>query len=224
MNDTIITAFQLCGIGLGFGLGGPCLVTCLPFTLSLAVGEVAKPGTALRSRFLFLGGRLCAYLVLGAAAGLSGGLLQRFSTPDFGLRAHLLAGILSIVLSMVMAWDLWKKPGPAGCATRRRPAWASAGFFPLGFFVGIVPCGPLASLLVSIALISKTALAGLCFAGAFGVGTCVAGAATFGVLHLMLALPRKTVRQDRLMVVGKAISAIVLFGMGVFIVLHELLG
>ena len=224
MNDTIITAVQLCGIGLGFGLGGPCLVTCLPFTLSLAVGDVAKPGAALRSLTLFLGGRLCAYLVLGAAAGLSGGLLQRFSTPDFSLRAHVLAGILSIVLSMIVAWDLWKKPGPAGCAARRRPTWAPAGLFPLGFFVGIVPCGPLASLLVSIALISKTALAGLCFAGAFGVGTCVAGATTFGVLYLILARPCKAVRQNRLMAAGRGLSALILFGMGVFLVLHELLG
>lgn len=224
MGDTIITAFQLCGIGLSFGLGGPCLVTCLPFTLSLAVSEVAKPGAALRSLALFLGGRLCAYLVLGAAAGLSGGLLQRFSTRDFSSRAHVLAGILSIALSLAVAWNLWRKPGPAGCAARRTPAWASAGFFPLGFFAGIVPCGPLAGLLVSIALISKTALAGLCFAGAFGLGTCIAGAAAFGMLRVVLALPRKTVRPDRLAAAGQGISAVVLFGMGVFFVLHELLG
>ena len=221
MGDTIITAFQLCGIGLAFGLGWPCLVTCLPFTLGIAVSEVAKPGAAFRPLALFLGGRLCAYLVLGAAAGLSGGLLQRFSAQDFSSRTHVLAGVLSIVLSMAVAWDLCRKPGTAGCAGRRMPAWASTGFLPLGFFVGLVPCGPLAGLLMSIALISKTAIAGVCFAGAFGLGTCVAGALTFGVLYLVLALPRKTVRKDRLAVVCKGISAFVLFGMGVLLVLHE---
>ena len=174
MWDSFITAGQLLGIGLMFGLAGPCALSCSPLVLSFAAADPTgwkHPG---RRFLLFLVGRWSAYALLGGAAGGAAQTWQRLAQGHAPIDAHLVSGVLCLLLAAILAVEE-RHRGKKGCAAGRlgRPA-GTLGAFLLGFSVSILPCGPLLLLLSEIALISHSAWQGLIYTGAFGVGAIAA--------------------------------------------------
>lgn len=223
MVDTLVTALQLVGLGFTFGLAGPCLASCLPLTLSLAAADADRPGRLLRNQCLFLAGRWAAYAGLGAVAGLSAGLLQRYGVlaeRPGGIR--LLLGLCTILFGLFVAWSGVRRPGAGLTACRRHLAWRSGNCLLLGLGVGLAPCGPLLALLLEVALISSGPLSGLLYAGLFGAGTTgaglvVAAASAAGARWLHRLLARPAVSRA-----VQAAAALALIVLGTLLVLHDL--
>jgi sulfite exporter TauE/SafE len=169
MWDFLVTAGQLLGIGLMFGLAGPCALSCSPLVLSFAASEPAawkRPGL----RFLlFLGGRWSAYVILGAVAGGAAQSWQRLARGQGPVDARLASGVLCLVLAGILAYE--ERHRGDGCRAGRlgRPV-GTLGAFLLGLSVSILPCGPLVLLLSEVALISQSVWQGMAYTGAFGAG------------------------------------------------------
>lgn len=121
----------------------------------------------------FLSGRLFAYTVLGAIAGLSGFYLRRFIEADLSPYFNLAGGAISVLLGVFV---LMHKRAPV-CERKEGggKAYGFGGLLVLGLLVGVSPCGPLTALLLEIALMSGNALEGASYAFSFGLGTFLAG-------------------------------------------------
>ena len=76
MIGTVITHLQIFGIGFSFGIAGPCLLLCTPVIVAYAAASHRNWIATLSNIFVFLSGRLFAYMVLGYLAGFSGTVLR----------------------------------------------------------------------------------------------------------------------------------------------------
>jgi sulfite exporter TauE/SafE len=223
MGDTLVTGLQLVVLGLTFGLAGPCLLSCLPLTLGIASADVGRPGQLLRNQGLFLLGRWAAYALLGALAGASGALLQRYgllAARPGSVRTVL--GVFTLLFSLLVAWGARPRAAGSEPLCRRLDRARTGSCFVLGLCVGLAPCGPLLALLLEVALIASGPLAGLLYAGLFGAGTAAAGA----LLALLLAGGARSLRrfleQPRLRRGLQLLSALALFLLGLFLIFHDL--
>ena len=85
----------------------------------------------------------------------------------------------------------------------------------LGFIIGMFPCAPLLALLFEIALMSKTALAGMFYALFFGLGTLISGLIVIGSLAGIFSwLPAKIFKSKRSNFVFRIICALLLMLLG----------
>jgi sulfite exporter TauE/SafE len=116
MHNTFITHLQIFGIGLSFGLAGPCFLTCMPILITYLAGKKGPWAGAMRDIFIFLTGRLAAYCLLGSAAGLSAGVLNRFTHPETASFFKPLAGAISILLGILILVSKDKTGEKAQCA------------------------------------------------------------------------------------------------------------
>ena len=178
--NTLITVLQVFGIGFSFGIAGPCFFFCTPILAAYVIGRRDRFVDTLADLVIFLTGRLAAYVILGALAGLSGGLIRRILESRAGAYLGPLGGIVSILLGISVL--IYKEPAACECGRGRKAAYGRAGLFVLGFIIGVSPCPPLAALLVEIALISKSIFEGAGYALAFGLGTFISGLLVIGAL------------------------------------------
>lgn len=200
MSDVLITNMQLFAIGLTFALGGPCLLVCAPVLLAYITGTKRRWGDALRDIAIFMSGRLIAYIILGAVAGVSGGLLRQFTGSSFPALFKIAAGVISIMLGIMIFFK--KREMPQSCAI-------------LGFSIAITPCAPLLALLFEITLISKNALDGALYTLSFGMGTFIAGFIVIGSISgLLTSLPAKFIKSEYGNLILKRISAGLLILLG----------
>jgi sulfite exporter TauE/SafE len=130
-------------------------------------------GETLADITVFLSGRLFAYIVLGAIAGLSGFYLRRFIETDLTRYFNLAGGAVSVLLGIFVF--MHKETRSCACNEDGSKAYGLGGLLALGFLVGISPCGPLTALLFEVALISRSAIEGASYAFSFGLGTFLAG-------------------------------------------------
>jgi sulfite exporter TauE/SafE len=189
----VIELFQVFSIGFGWGFTGPCLFYCAPVILSFTSGMHKDYRRSLFDILLFFGGRLSAYILLAALAGISGMLLRRFI--DSSLTAYLnpLAGLISIGLGIILLAA--KKDEEGNCKATPHKAAASGGLFAFGFIIGVSPCAPLVALLFEIALISKNALDGALYGLFFGLGTFISGLIiTAALAGLSIRIPEKLLK------------------------------
>ncbi len=189
MISDALTYWQLFGIGFSFGFAGPCLFTCAPVLLVYITGKQSKIRQVFSDIFIFLCGRLLAYLLLGYLAGLSGVILRQFTGSKLLPVLKTSAGAVIILLAI----QVW---AGRGFGTQRfcraKQALNCGSLALLGFIVGVFPCAPLLALLFEIALISKSGIAGLTHSLFFGLGTFLSGFIVIGVLSGALTLlPRK---------------------------------
>jgi sulfite exporter TauE/SafE len=186
MLNSAITHLQIFGIGFSFGIAGPCFIFCVPVLITYLLGRRQRLLKTLGGVLVFCVGRLAAYLVLGALAGLSGSIIRRFVGPGSGAYAiNFIAGAISIALGVSILFGKGRAGGSCteGAAEgAAEKACDSGGLLALGFIMGISPCGPLTTLLAEIALISKSALEGMSYAFSFGLGTLLAGLITVGAV------------------------------------------
>jgi sulfite exporter TauE/SafE len=213
--NTLLTHFQLIGIGLSLGLAGPCVLTCTSIIASYTAGSKKDFRETMADVFVFTLGRFSAYAVLGGIAGLSGGLLNRFTGPQTGVLFKTAAGAVSILLGVYM---LVRKTqaSSSGCKTAPHQFYSGGGLFVLGLTMGLSPCPPLAALLLEIALISKNVPDGVAYASSFGLGTLMASIIVIGGLTgLLNRLPLKIFRSEKASLVLKISCAafLILFGL-----------
>lgn len=219
MVNKLITCAQVFGIGFGFGVIGPCFLTCAPVLLTYVAGTQRNWRSALADVVIFLSGRLSAYCLLGIFAGISGALIRQIGAPFVNAVVNIIGGALSIMLGVAV---LFNKPGGAGvCAVSHNKTFNFGGLFFLGFFIGISPCAPLIALLFEITLISKSAVDGLLYALFFGLGTFLSGLLVVGSAAGLFAwLPERFVRSDRSRSVFRIVCAALLFLLGAAIIMH----
>lgn len=214
MPDALITHLQIFGIGFSFSAAGPCFLVCTPILLTYVAGRQDKWQEALVDISLFLFGRLCAYIVLGAIAGLSGYYIRRLTESGAVSYFNLTSGVISILLGIFV---FFHKGAPA-CTHKgsNNNIYGFGSMLALGFVIGISPCAPLSVLLLEIALISKNALEGASYAFSFGLGTFVAGLIVVGALaRILKGLAQKIVRSKAANLIFKTLCAalLVLFGL-----------
>ncbi|MDD3529617.1 MAG: sulfite exporter TauE/SafE family protein [Gallionellaceae bacterium] len=145
-------------LGLSLGLTA-CTVTCLPYMGAWMLAR--ERASALPDTIAFLAGRVAAYALMGLAAGLAGAWLTRALESGAG---HVAVGLAAVLAGL---WLLWGRPHKT-CAGRR----AGASPLALGFTLSLTPCAPLASLL-AFAAQAGSALSGLAYGLAFGLGAAV---------------------------------------------------
>lgn len=173
MPDNLITHLQIFWIGFSFASYGPCLLSCMPVMITYVTARQKGWRGAVADITVFLSGRLFAYILLGAIAGLSGFYLRRFIETDLTPYFNLASGAISILLGIFVF--IYKGTSSCACKEGSDKMYGLGGLLILGLLVGISPCGPLTALLFEIALISRSALDGASYAFSFGLGTFLAG-------------------------------------------------
>lgn len=218
MLNTLITHFQIFGIGFSFGIIGPCFLSCTPFIVTYIAAGKKSYSRALSDIFIFLSGRLSAYIVIGVLAGISAGLLRSFVSSGAVFWLKPLAGIICILLAVFILINA--KLAKNNCAIPKKKIYNSAGVFSLGFAIGIAPCGPLLALASEITLMSKTAFEGALYALSFGIGTFLSGFLVAGALAgIFTWLPKKALKTEKSDFIFRVFCAalLILLGLGFII-------
>lgn len=205
--NSLITAAQLFAIGFVLGATGPCLFACSPILLSYTAGAGRRASDSFRDAAVFLAGRVGAYVLLGAAAGISAGVLTRLT----GVLSHQLAAAAAGVITILLGIALLLNDRCGACA---RPLRAG-GIFSAGFFIGMAPCVPLMAVLSEITLMSKNLFSASVYALSFGLGTFAAGILSFAFFSLFLVWgPARFIRSGRALKMMRIAGAVFLLMMG----------
>lgn len=165
--------------GLLYGVA-VCTASCLPVLAGYIAGVGSGFKGSVKITFLFNGGRVLAYALIGAAVGLFGGLLKYFvseaAISPFQVYASMAFGAVTILIG---GWLIWKtrKPScecniPNPAISGKRFGSVDAGAFTLGLTRGLVLCPPLIALLL-YALPFATPLGTIGIAVLFGLGTAI---------------------------------------------------
>jgi len=153
----LVGAFVL---GLAQG-AGPCLGICAPIIFPLTA---ATAGSA-REGFIVAGlaalGRLLAYVVLGAGAGLLGGAVQAFAEGGGAWHVYMACGFASGVLGGYYL----VKAHTCACIEL-----GVTNPFILGVLLGLAPCAPLTLILVQ-AFATGSAFYGVVLVIVFGIAS-----------------------------------------------------
>lgn len=164
-------------LNFSLGLAGSlhCVSMCGPIVLSWSISGSNRP----TSHFLYHGGRILTYGLLGAAAGWLGHAMSLLgSFARFQNAAAVIAGILMVVAGLLLAGAL-RKPelvqiAPVAGLTRRAarllndPAWTSR--LRMGLLLGFLPCGLVYAALLK-AMAPANAWDGALTMMLFGLGT-----------------------------------------------------
>jgi cytochrome c-type biogenesis protein len=175
---------ELSALLLGIVYGATfCTLTCSPFIASYIIGSDRGARRGIWLSFIFNGGRVLTYGLLGLGVGVAGsaflleGAYARWGALAFGIA--------------VAAIGIWiavrRRPRGHGCICAQEDSWAARirhRFEPhegdggelsaasMGLLIGLVPCPPLIALLV-FAATSGSAVTGLVLGLLFGLGTVI---------------------------------------------------
>jgi len=211
--DTLITHLQIFGIGFTFGIAGPCLLICTPVMVAYAAAGHRDWFQTLSHIFVFLTGRLFAYMVLGYLAGLSGTVLRHFTDSNLAIFFKPLGGAVSIAFGIMLL--TYKEHADCPHAKFNKSIYGITSLFLLGFSIGVVPCAPLVAVLFNIVLLSKCAADGLAYAFSFGMGTLLSGMIVISALTgIAKWIPAKLFRSGAGNLIFRAICSalLILFG------------
>ena len=220
MTSTLVTYLQIFGIGFSFGLAGPCFLTCTPVLIIYIAGSKRGWADLFKDIFTFLSGRMLAYVLLGALAGLSGTVLKKFTGSALSSYLQPLAGAVTILFAVILLTG--RSDTSCACATDRGKMLNFGGIFAFGFLIGISPCAPLLALLFDITLISKGLLDGVFYAFFFGLGTFLSGLITIGVIAgLLTRVPAAFVKSNTAAIIFKTVCALLLLALGLGLMLKN---
>ncbi|MBS1190031.1 MAG: hypothetical protein H6R10_1823 [Rhodocyclaceae bacterium] len=161
MPDPAVSYVSVWLLGVSLGLTA-CTVTCLPFIGTWVLGRNSAGAGSLADALSFLGGRLVAYGLLGAAAAALGSWFLEQLATGWG---NAVIGLVSLGAGLVLA--LPRREG-TGCGVRRLAGRSSP--FLMGVALTLIPCAPLATLLATCAA-AGSAGAGWLLGSTFGLGT-----------------------------------------------------
>jgi sulfite exporter TauE/SafE len=219
MVNSLITHLQVFGIGLTFGMAGPCFFTCAPVLITYVAGRGKDWRKTLKDIFVFLSGRLSAYIMLGFFAGLSGAALRAFTSSGFSTYLQPMAGAVTIFFALLI---LLNRDGKECCQAGRGRLLDLGGLFSFGLLIGLSPCAPLLALLFDIVLMSKSAIDGALYALSFGLGTFISGAITIGIVAgLITRIPANLIRSKAISAAFKIACALLLAALGLGLILKS---
>jgi uncharacterized protein len=166
---------------------GHCIGMCGPIVVSFSLG--LKDRNRFLPNLIYHAGRISTYSVLGGILG-AGGSFTGIVTPMAGLQkaVMILTGVLISVMGLVMTgWVSIPRMRSLGetplrwffsCFNKLSGSSGIAGFFTLGLFLGLIPCGPVYTALLTSARIGMEsptvwngALSGSMLMLSFGLGT-----------------------------------------------------
>jgi sulfite exporter TauE/SafE len=175
-------------LSTGFTVGlGHCIGMCGPIVVSLTLNLSGK-GVILPN-FLYNSGRIITYMLMGGVMGATGSFtVVTANIASLQKAVMLVAGVLIVIMGLAMSGWIplgrifgdHSKPGgiiSKGFSKLSRVK-SNTVFFPLGLWLGLLPCGPVYTALIGAAragMEAKTTFegtiigVGLMFA--FGVGT-----------------------------------------------------
>ena len=183
--NSLLTAAQLFVIGLTVGIGFQCFFVCAPLILPYVAAADNDWRLALKDLSYLVGGRLAAYIILGAVAGYSVAHIDMLMNSGAAHVLKIASGIIIVLLGLGVSLGLGLKIKPCVYLNRNKFI-KGAGLILAGFVIGISPCLPLVSVFFEITLISKTPLVGAAYALSFGAGTALASFITIGPLAASL--------------------------------------
>lgn len=217
MMNSLITYLQIFGIGFSFGIIGPCFLTCAPILITYIVGSKKAWPTVFKDIFIFLSGRFLAYLLLGALAGLSGAILQKFISLRISSHFQTLAGAVTIFFAFMIL--LYREDKICACPTASGKIFNFGGVFSFGFLIGLSPCAPLLALLFDIALISNNIFDGILYALFFGLGTFLSGLIIVGIIAGVLTwIPSALIKSKAANIILKIFCAALLMLLGISLI------
>lgn len=183
-TEVVFLAFFSSGFAVGFG---HCVGMCGPIIVSLSLSLREKK--VLIPHLLYHAGRITTYALLGAVVGLTGsftGVASRIVGIQKAVMIFAAALIIVMGLAMV-GWiplgriftDSFRPTGFFSKAFRKLNAACSRGaYYPAGIVLGLLPCGPVYTALVTAARAGMESgeplqgmLTGLRLMIAFGLGT-----------------------------------------------------
>jgi len=234
MSNTLITYLQIFGIGLSFGIAGPCFLTCTPVLITYIAGSKKAWGEVFKDILVFLSGRLLAYVLLGALAGLSASLLRKFTGSYLASFFQPLAGAVTILFAVILLTNRLPENRhcekgsdpcpPRHCEGALAPEAISlfnfGGVFAFGFLIGSSPCAPLLALLFDITLMSKGVFDGMLYALSFGLGTFISGFITVGLIAgILTRVPAVFIKSKAANMVFRIVCALLLIALGAGLIL-----
>jgi cytochrome c biogenesis protein CcdA len=146
------------GITVGFTA---CTASCLPFMGSWIMSRNLGMKGSLVDAGLFSFGKITAYALLGAVAGLTGEFILHYLQSGIG---NLLIGATSVLAGVWLVFNLRRNKRSCGISKRH-----NMHPFNLGFSLSFVPCAPLAALLAACAAAGSIGL-GVAYGFVFGLG------------------------------------------------------
>jgi uncharacterized protein len=183
-TDPLYLAFFITGLTVGFG---HCIGMCGPIVVSLSLNLKVK--NVLIPQLLYNAGRMITYSFLGGLAGLLGSFtILASSMASLQKGVLLFAGVLVLLMGLAMGgWiPLGRIFGDSGAGSgvlsrafgRLSDARSPILYLPLGLLLGLLPCGPVYTVLIASARAGMSAesalqafLSGMGLMVAFGVGT-----------------------------------------------------
>ena len=166
----------------GFTVGfGHCIGMCGPIVASLSLSSKGRGGGVIVPHLLYNIGRVTTYSLLGGLMGVTGSFTRvTASIASLQKVVMIFAGILIVVMGLAMAgWipaskiygDYYNPEGVLARGFRKLSESRSVGtYYPLGLLLGLLPCGPVYTALISAAragMEARTSLGG----GFLGMGT-----------------------------------------------------
>jgi len=170
-----LIGFLTLGLLVGFG---HCIGMCSPFVLFVSRRYVPPDGgraAVIAAQLWYTAGRIVTYVVLGAAAGALGGVIELAGgLIGFQRAASVLAGSVLVAWALVALSDLVPRLGTGGNLFARVVSALKGRLpghpFATGLFLGFLPCGLLYSALIAAAA-RGGALEGAAALALFGIGT-----------------------------------------------------
>jgi sulfite exporter TauE/SafE len=183
-----IEALYLTFLTTGFIVGfGHCIGMCGPIVVSLSLSLKTKKIMA--SNLLYHAGRISTYAILGGIMGATGAF-TRIIAGIVGLQKGVMIFSGLIIMVMGLGMSSWVPLGrifrdysrPEGlmvrCYRKLSGIRSTESFLPLGLILGLLPCGPVYTALISAARLGmeiqntfKASLSGMGLMTVFGIGT-----------------------------------------------------
>jgi sulfite exporter TauE/SafE len=183
-----IEALYLTFLTTGFIVGfGHCIGMCGPIVVSFSLN--LKTNKIMVSNLLYHVGRISTYAILGGVMGATGSF-TRITAGIGGLQKGVMIFAGLVIMGMGLGMSGWIPLGrifgayyrPKGLIARTflklSGIRSAPGFFPLGLILGLLPCGPVYTALLSAARLGmeiqnsfNATLAGMGLMTAFGIGT-----------------------------------------------------
>jgi uncharacterized protein len=183
-----IEALYLTFLTTGFVVGfGHCIGMCGPIVVSFSLN--LKPNKVMAPNLLYHVGRISTYAILGGVMGATGAF-TRITAGIGGLQKGVMIFAGLVIMGMGLGMSGWVPFGrifganycPEGLMNRTfsklSGARSTPAFLPLGLILGLLPCGPVYTALISAARMGmeiqntfKACFAGMGLMTVFGVGT-----------------------------------------------------
>lgn len=155
--DNLYAVFLSTGFLVGFG---HCIGMCGPIVASLSLG-LRKKGRGL-PHLLYNSGRITTYAIIGGIMGVTGSftiVISSITTIQKGIM--IAAGIMIIIMGLAMSGIIpfgrvfTNYYNPNSMITKGFQKLSGSdsmlAYFPLGMILGLLPCGPVYTALVSVA-------------------------------------------------------------------------